>query len=53
LGNFNLLCKTGNYDNFTPSQQRRDLTPKEKQMNDETSMAIRNKGIAMMAQGYT
>jgi len=31
----------------------RDLTLKEKQMNDETSKELRNKGIAMMAHGYT
>jgi hypothetical protein len=53
LGNINLLSGNGNYDNFKPSQRCRNLISKEKPMMDETSKALWNKGIEMMAQGYT
>jgi len=51
--NTKLLYENGNYDNFNPSQWCRNLTPKEKPMMDETLKALWNKGIEMMAQGYT
>jgi hypothetical protein len=49
----NLLWENCNYDNFKLLQLSRSLTLKEKPMIDERLKALWNKGIEMMAQGYT